>query len=86
MRAGFSLCEMYVGQWLSTEVLWGAWVAQLVKRLTSAQAMISRFVGSSPVLCRSLLTAQSLEPAPDSVSPCLSALPPFSVSLPLKNK
>ena len=34
------------------------WVAQLVKRLTSAQVMISRFVGSSPAL-GSELTAQS---------------------------
>ena len=27
---------------------WGAWVAQSVGRLTSAQVMISRFVSSSP--------------------------------------
>ena len=40
----------------------GAWVAQLVERLTSAQVMISRFVGSSPA-SGSVLTAQSLEPA-----------------------
>ena len=39
----------------------GAWVAQLVKRPTSAQVMISRFVGSSPV-SGSVLTSQSLEP------------------------
>ena len=38
----------------------GAWVAQSVKRPTSAQVMISRFVGSSPV-SGSVLTAQSLE-------------------------
>ena len=48
----------------------GAWLAQLVKRPTSAQVMISRFVGSSPVL-GSVLIAWSLEPASDSVSPSL---------------
>ena len=45
----------------------GTWVAQLVKQLTLAQVMISWFVGSSPVM-GSVLTAQSLEPASDSVS------------------
>ena len=38
----------------------GAWVAQSVKPLTSAQVMISRFVGSSPT-SGSVLTVQSLE-------------------------
>ena len=52
----------------------GAWVAQSGKRPTSAQVMISRFVGSSPV-SGSVLTAQSLEPASDSVSPSFSAPP-----------
>ena len=51
----------------------GAWVAQTVKRLTLAQVMISWFMSSSPML-GSVLTAQSLEPASDSVSPSLSAL------------
>ena len=37
----------------------GTWVAQLVKHLTSAQVMISRFLGSSP-MSGSLLSAQSL--------------------------
>ena len=46
----------------------GAWVAQLVKLPTSAQVMISQFVGSSPA-SGSVLTAWSLEPASDSVSP-----------------
>ena len=55
----------------------GAWVAQLVKRTTSAQVMISQFVSSSPVL-GSVLTAQSLEPASDSVSPSLSAPSPLT--------
>ena len=53
---------------------WGAWVAQSVERLTSAQVVISRSVSSSPA-SGSVLTAQSLEPASDSVSPCLSAPP-----------
>ena len=52
----------------------GAWVAQSVKRPTSAQVMILRFVGSSPAL-GSVLTAQSLEPASDCVS--LSLCPPL---------
>ena len=52
----------------------GTWVAQLVKHLTLAQVMISWFVGSSPAL-GSVLTAQSLEPASNSVSPSLSAPP-----------
>ena len=49
----------------------GAWVAQSVKRPTLAQVMISQFVGSSPA-SGSVLTAWSLEPAYDSVSPSLS--------------
>ena len=52
----------------------GAWVAQWVKPATSAQVMISQFIGLSPVSC-SVLTARSLEPALDSVSPSLSARP-----------
>ena len=53
---------------------WGTQVAQLVKCPTLVQVMISRFVGLSPVL-GSVLTAQSLEPAPESVSPSFSAPP-----------
>ena len=49
-----------------------------VKRLTSAQVMISRLVGSSPTL-GSVLTAWSLEPASDSVSPSLFCLSPIHV-------
>ena len=61
-------------------------MAQLVKGLTSAQVMISWFVGLSPML-GSVLTAQSLEPASDSVSPLSLPLPRLpSVSLPLKSK
>ena len=56
----------------------GAWVAQLVERLTSARVAISRFMSLSPAL-DSVLTAQSLEPALDSVLP-----PAHTVSLCLK--
>ncbi|XP_044909606.1 band 4.1-like protein 1 isoform X15 [Felis catus] len=64
---------------------WGAWVAQSVEHPTSAQVMISRFVGSSPA-SGSVLTAQSLEPASDPVSPSLSALPPFVLCLAVSQK
>ena len=65
----------------------GACVAQTVKHLTSVRVMISRSVMSSPTL-GSVLTAQSLEPASDSVSPSLYAPPPLMLclSLPLKSK
>ena len=65
----------------------GTWVAQSVERRTSAQIMISRSLSSSPA-SGSVLTAQSLEPASDSVSPSISAPPPhmLCLSLPLKNK
>ena len=46
-------------------------MALLVERQTSAQVMISWFVGWSPAW-GSVLMAQSLEPAWDSVSPCVS--------------
>ena len=66
-----------------TEDPGGTWVAQSVGRLTSAQVMMSRFVGSGPP-SGSVLTAPSLEPASDSVSlslcPCLT----HTVSLSLK--
>ena len=50
----------------------GTWVAQSVKRLTSAWVMSSQLMSSIPA-SGSVLTAQSLEPALDSVSPSLSA-------------
>ena len=59
-------------------------MAQSAKRPTSAQAMISRSVSSSPT-SGSVLTAQSLEPAWDSVSPSLSPPPLFVLCL-LKKK
>ena len=49
----------------------GAWVAQSVKRPTSAQGVISWFVSSGPA-SGSVLTAWSLKPASHSVSPSLS--------------
>ena len=62
------------------ERYWGSWVAQSVGRLTSAWVMISWFVGSSPAW-GSVLTAQSLEPASDSVSPSLCTSPARALSL-----
>ena len=58
----------------------GAWVAQSVKRPTLAQVMISGSVGLSPA-SSSVLTAQSLEPVSDSVSPSVSTPPPLVLSL-----
>ena len=55
---------------------------QPVERPTSAQVMVSRFVGSSPA-SGSALTAGSLEPASDSVSPSLSAPPLLMLCLSL---
>ena len=57
---------------------WDGWVAQSVKHLTSDQVMISQFTGLSPAL-GSVLTAQSQEPASDSVSPSLCP-PLFTLS------
>ena len=57
-------------------------MAQSVKHLTSAQVMISQFMGLSSAL-GSVLTAQSLERASDSVSPSLSAPPPLVRALSL---
>ena len=51
-------------------------VAQLVECPTLVQVMISWFMDSSPTLALgSVLTAQSLEPASDSVSPSISLSP-----------
>ena len=60
-------------------------MAPSVKRLTSAQVMISRSVSSSPA-SGSVLTAQSLEPASDSVAPSLCPSPAHALSLSVKNK
>ena len=63
----------------------GAWEAQSVGSLTSAQVMISTFMGSSPV-SGSVLTVQSLEPASDSVSPSLCPSSAHALSLSIINK
>ena len=55
-------------------------MAQSIKHPTLAQIIISRFVGSSPAL-GSVLTARSLDPASDSVSPPLSAPPLLTLCL-----
>ena len=60
-------------------------MAQEVERPTSAQVMISRSMSLSPAL-GSVLTAQSLEPASDSVSPSLSVPSPLALCLSLKKK
>ena len=66
---------------------WGTWVAQSVGHPTSAQVMISRFMGSSPT-SGYVLTAQSLQPVLDSVSPslCVPPLMALCLFLALKNK
>ena len=66
---------------------YGAWVAQLVKCLILAQVMISQSASLSPTT-GSVLTAQSLEPASDSVPPSLSApsLLGLCLSISLKKK
>ena len=60
-------------------------MAQSVKRPTSAQVVISWFMGSSPS-SGSVLTAQNLELVSDSVSPSLSAPPLLALCLPLSQK
>ena len=65
-------------------------MAQLVKGLTAAQVMISWFMSLSPA-SGSMVIAQSLEPALDSVSPSCSLPLPTHVrmrmfSLSLKNE
>ena len=83
---GLSLTQGYQPHSLvpkETQQEGGAWVAQSVKRPTSAQVTISRSVSSSPESGSGLM-AQSLEPVSDSVSPSLSAPPPFMLCL--KNK
>ena len=61
---------------------WGTWVAQLIRRPTSAQVMILRFVGLSPTL-GSLLSAQS---PLQILCPPLSLFLPCSLSLSLSFK
>ena len=63
----------------------GPWVAQSVGQPASAEVMICQSVSSSPA-SGSVLTAQSLEPASDSVSPSFSAPPPLVLCLSKINK
>ena len=64
---------------LNLPATWGAWVAQSVKHPTSALVMIPQVVSSSPV-SGSVLTAWSLKPASDSVSPSLCPHPSRTLS------
>ena len=62
----------------SIRKVWGTWVAQLVKHVTSVQVIISWFLSSSPT-GGSLLSVQrptALDPLP----PSLSAPPLLSLS------
>ena len=77
--------HLIAGIRLNRALLWGVWVAQSVGHPTSAQVMISQFVGSSPV-SGSVLTVQNLEPVSDSVSPSLSDPPLFMLCLFLSQK
>ena len=65
---------------------WGAWLAQSVEHPTSAQVMISQFVGSSPA-SGSVLTLKAWSLL-QILSLSLSAPPPLTLclSLSLKNK
>ena len=75
------MVQIQVTQWHPLKISYGqgAWVARSVKHMTLAQIMISQLVSLSPT-SGSVLTAQSLEPALDSMSPFLSA-PPCSHSV-----
>ena len=65
-------------------ILWGR-LGGSVRRPTSAQVMISQFMSLSPVL-GSVLTAQSLDPASDSVSISLPFPLPHMLCLCLSHK
>ena len=60
-------------------------MAQSVECPTSAQVMISQFMSSSP-MSGSVLTAQGLEPASDSVCVCVSLSAPPLHTLSLSQK
>ena len=76
-------CPSYVR--LNSNHSQGSWVAQSVKRPTLAQVMISQSISSSPA-SGSVLTAQSLEPASDSVSPSLCPSSTHALSLSASQK
>ena len=77
-----NVTELFILKWGAPR---GRLVAQSVERPTSAQVVISQSVGSSPA-SGSVLTAWSLEPASDSVSPSLSAPPLLMICLSLSQK
>ena len=60
-------------------------MAQSVKHPPLAQIMILQFMSSSPT-SGSVLTAQSLEPVSDSVSPSLCPSPTQTLSLSISQK
>ena len=70
----FKYSNSFINRTLAENNFRGAWVAQSVERPTSAQVTISWFVSSSPA-SGSVLPAQGLEPASNSVSPSLFAPP-----------
>ena len=82
LKSSSQCCQSSV----KNNMFWGgAWVAQSVKHPTSAQVTISRFVSSSPA-SGSVLTARSLGPASDSVSPSLCTSPARALSLSTSQK
>ncbi|XP_044889176.1 fibronectin type III domain-containing protein 7 isoform X4 [Felis catus] len=87
LKLTFCPKKIYSGTQARIPSVRGAWVAQSVGPLTLTQVMISPSVSSSST-SGSVLTAQSLEPASDSVSPSFSAPPPLVLCLflSLKNK
>ena len=80
IRGGLSEVRQKINK---KENIWDTRMAQSVKHPSAAQVMISWFVSSNPRL-GSVLTAQSLEPASDSVFPSLPAPPLLVFSLPQK--
>ena len=84
MQIWTQLHQHHFGCLLRLQIFRGAWVAQSVERLTSAQVMISQLIVPAP--SQTVLTAQSLEPASDYVSPSLSAPNPLAFCLCLSQK
>ena len=78
-------CLLWLWSFVCLEMFlyWDAWVAQSVKHPTSAQVMISQFVGLSPAW-GSLLTAQSLDLLRILCLPLSLPLPAHFLSLSLK--
>ena len=76
MACGYDMRTVHIQQTHLKKAL----VGHLVKCPTLAQVMISWFVVWIPAL-GSVLMAQSLEPALDSVSPSLSVLPLITLCL-----